>query len=68
MSQIEAERFLGRLITDADFRKNAANSLEKTILGEGIVLSRDEITLLNRIDFSQFIRIADTIDDSIKRS
>lgn len=68
MSQIEAERFLGRLITDADFRFKAANSLENAILVEGIVLSSDEISLLKRTDFSQFIHVADSIDDAMKRS
>ena len=67
MSQIELERFLGRLITDADFRARAAFSLKSACCGEGIVLSSEELSFLNHIDFSQFGQVADTLDDSIRR-
>ncbi|HXE96911.1 MAG TPA: Os1348 family NHLP clan protein [Dongiaceae bacterium] len=68
MSQVEVERFLGRIITDMDFRLMAANSLEKAISRKGIVLSKEEISILNHIDFSQFGMVADILDDSIKRA
>lgn len=67
MSQIEVERFLGRLITDAKFRAIAAKSLEKAINKEGISISKGEIIFLHSIDFLQFGQIAETLDDSIKR-
>ena len=67
MSQVEVERFLGRIITDADFRARAAHSLRNACRGEGIALSSEEISLLCRSDFSQFGRIAETIDDGIRR-
>lgn len=67
MSQIEVERFLGRLITDTGFRTSAARSLEKTTGREGIVLSAEEMSLLSSIDFSQFGPIAELLDGSIRR-
>lgn len=67
MSQIEVERLLGRLITDADFRTRAANSLTKAASKEGIALSAEELSLLGYVDFSQFTMIAETLDGSIRR-
>lgn len=67
MSQAEVERFLGRIITDSNFRVRAANSLANTCFGEGIVLSPEELSLLMYIDFSQFAKIAETINNSIRR-
>ena len=67
MSQVEIERFLGRLITDADFRSRAASSLTKACRGEGITLSTEELSYLNNINFSQFGLVAETLDDSIRR-
>jgi hypothetical protein len=68
MSQIEVERFLGRIITDIDFRTMATHSLEKSIGREGILLSKEEMTILSNIDFSHFGLVAEIIDDSIKRA
>ncbi|MBC8017001.1 MAG: hypothetical protein H7X83_00580 [Verrucomicrobia bacterium] len=68
MSQIEVERFLGRLITDADFRARAACSLEKAASKEGVNLSREEMLLLAGIDYALFGRVAETLDDSIRRT
>lgn len=68
MSQIELERLLGRLITDAEFRARAANSLEKAAGKEGIVLSVEEMSLMRTIDFSRFGQVAETLDDSLRRN
>lgn len=68
MSQIEVERFLGRLITDADFRARAAYSLIKVCCDEGMALSAEEMLLLSHVDFSQFGRVAESLDDSIRRT
>jgi hypothetical protein len=46
MSQVEVERFLGRIITDAQFRARAATSLISVCNGEGITLSKEEMLLL----------------------
>lgn len=68
MSQDGVERFLGRIITDADFRTRAAGALENTSVTVGITLSREEIALLECIDFRLFGQVGDTINDSIRRN
>lgn len=68
MSQIEIERLLGRLITDANFRIRAARSLEQAVRKEGFVLSNEEMSLLYDSDFSHFGLVAATLNDSIKRT
>jgi hypothetical protein len=68
MSQIEIERLLGRLITDADFRVRAAGSLEHAVRKEGFALSKEEMSLLCDSDFSQLGLVAANLNDSIKRT
>ena len=68
MSQIEIERFLGRLITDANFRVRAAKSLEHAVRKEGFTLSKEEMSLLYDSDFSQFGQVSATLNDSIRRT
>lgn len=68
MSQIEIERLLGRLITDADFRVRAARSLENAVRKEGFALSIEEMSLLYDFDLSQFGPVAATLNDSIRRT
>ena len=67
MSQNAVERFLGRLVTDADFRARAASSLKSACCGEGFTLSPKEMSILSDIDFSRFSLVAETLDDSIRR-
>jgi hypothetical protein len=68
MSQIEVERFLGRILTDVDFRSLAESSLEKACYSKGFSLSTEEISFLRNIDFSLVTVLAATLDDSIKRT
>jgi len=68
MSQMEIERLLGRLITDADFRVRAARSLENAVRKEGFALSVEEMSLLYDSDLSQFGLVAATLNDSIRRT
>lgn len=68
MSQNEVERFLGRIITDADFRAHAERSLEGACYSMGFALSAVELSLLSRLDFQSFQPLSETIDDSIRRS
>ena len=68
MSQVEVERFLGRIITDAGFRTSAASSLKRACFGEGFTLSTEEMSFLYKLNFSQFGLIAETLDDSIRRT
>jgi len=68
MSQNEVERFMGRIITDAEFRACAERSLERACYSEGYALSAVELSLLCNLDFQLFQQVYETIDDSIKRS
>ena len=68
MSQIEVERLLGRLITDADFRVRAERSLEHAVRKEGFALSIEEMSLLYESDLSQVGLVAVTLNDSIRRT
>jgi hypothetical protein len=67
MSQIEIERFLGRILTDEEFREKAKSSLKSACYSEGIDLSTVEVSLLQHINFSLFGMVAETLDDSIRR-
>jgi hypothetical protein len=68
MSQAAVESFLGRIITDAVFSAQASRSLESTCRNEGLTISAEELMYLKMIDLAQFRRIADGLDDAIKRS
>jgi len=68
MYQMEVERFLGRIITDANFRAKAAISLDSTCHSEGFTLSNEEIALLRHLDAALFSSIAELLDDSLRRT
>jgi hypothetical protein len=68
MSQESVERFLGRLITDDDFRKSAEASIINTCIEYGIMLSGEEQRIIQGIDLDKFISLADSVDGNIKRS
>ncbi len=67
MSQAAVESFLGRVITDAKFSIQASRSLESTLRNEGLAISAEELIYLKMIDLAQFRRVADGLNDSIKR-
>jgi hypothetical protein len=67
MSQIEVERFLGRILTDPDFRARAASSLQSACSNEGIALSPEEMSCLRHINYFMFGHLAETLDDAIRR-
>ena len=68
MSQAEVERFLGRIITDAKFRAKTRGCLEGACFSTGFSLSIAEITFLQHIDYALIELIAESIDDSIRRT
>lgn len=68
MSQAEVERLLGRLITDAGFRKKAEQSLCSASYAEGFALSDEEVRFLEKLNFSCFSLLEETLDDSIRRT
>jgi hypothetical protein len=67
MSQSAIESFLGRLITDARFKAKVASSLENACRDEGLIFSEEEISYLKKINFFLFDRVAESLDDAIKR-
>jgi hypothetical protein len=67
MSQIEVERFLGRMVTDEHFRARAEGSLVATCFCEGVGISTREMALLGHLDYSLFGALSQNIDGSITR-
>ena len=67
MSQAALESFLGRLITDKDFNAKAVLSLENACRAEGYNISAKEISYLKTIDYMMFSKMAEGLDDAIKR-
>jgi hypothetical protein len=68
MSQDSVERFLGRIITDEQFRQKAGKSIKNVCIKEGLTLSQEEIMLIEKVDLVFFGQVAESIDDSIKRA
>lgn len=68
ISQDNVERLLGRLVTDADFRREAAISLEKLCYREGYELTAGELRLLARIDVHALERMALLLDLGLLRA
>ena len=68
MSQEAVERFLGRVITDERFRKQAMSALEQSCLSEGYALSPTETAFLAKLDFRLLGFVATTLHDSIRRN
>jgi len=67
MSQDSVERFLGRIITDEDFRECARNSLPEACVKGGYLLTHHEIEILRILNFEQFVLVSKMIDKRIKR-
>ncbi len=67
MAQESVEKFLGRLITDDDFREFIKNSFNKACLEYGYTLTPAEQKIMQSIDFDSFIYLSNSIDRGIKR-
>ncbi len=66
MSQDSVERFLGRLLTDDDFRKSVMNSFNRVCFEEGFELTGEERKILQKTDFEKFTMLANVINEGIK--
>ena len=67
MSQEAVERFLGRLLTDDEFRKRATTALADACREEGYSLSHEELRAIGPEDFERMKSVAEELDSSIKR-
>lgn len=68
MSQNAIESFLGRVITDKQFRQLAMVSPEYACSNAGLAISSLEKVCLQALDLSLLDSMADSIDCSIRRS
>lgn len=67
MSQESVEMFLGRLITDDEFRKLVSKAFVKACTDYGFRLTKEEQKILQEIDFDKFVPLAENMDGRIKR-
>jgi hypothetical protein len=67
MSQEAVERVLGRLITDEQFRCQAADTLEAACYQEGYRISAAELRLLSRLELQRITELADRLDPGLCR-
>jgi hypothetical protein len=68
MSQAAVEQVLGRMITDEQFRRLAANSLEAACLKEGYRLFPAELRLLSGVDLQCVNELAGRLDPRLCRA
>ncbi len=68
MSQESVERVLGRLITDEQFRRQAADSLEAACLREGYRLFPVELRLLSGLDMKGINELAGQLNPGLCRA
>lgn len=68
MSQKSVELFLGRLVTDDDFRHRAHIDLLRTCSEQGFVLTEVEKKLLEQMDLDAFVLPAKKLNDGLKRA
>ena len=68
MSQESVEKLLGRLVTDEDFREQAAAGFSKVCFEAGFDLTDAERKIVQGIDFERFAFLSGVLDKRIKRS
>jgi len=68
MSQEAVERVLGRLITDARFRRAVGNSLETACVQQGYSLSLTELRFLSELELKEISALAARINPGLCRA
>ena len=68
MCQDSVERLLGRMLTDASFRTDAAASLANVCRREGYDLTEGELKLVERINIRTFETVAARLDPGLCRA
>jgi putative modified peptide len=67
MSQRDVERTLGRLLTDASFRRNFFRDPARACLELGVQLAAHEVDALLRVPTRRLVSLAAQLDDRICR-
>lgn len=68
MSQDAVERVLGRLLTDVNFRRLAAESLETACRETGYLLMPTELQLLSELKLSRVAELAAELNPGLCRA
>lgn len=68
MSQKAVELFIGRLITDDQFRQMATTSLSEACFKVGLELTPMEIALISRMEIKSFADLSLCIDPGLRRA
>ncbi len=68
MAQNSVEIFIGRILTDDVFRREAIQSFDNATAAEGFVFTAEEREALKRLDHDLVERLSLGIDMGIKRS
>lgn len=68
MGQDSVERYIGRILTDDFFRREANLSFDEVCAAEGFVFTNAERRTLRGLDHDLFERLSTRIDRGIKRS
>ena len=68
MSQEVVERVLGRLITDTNFRRLTAESLEMACRQSGYLLTPTELQLLSRSKLNSIAELGAELDPGLCRA
>ena len=68
MGQDSVERYIGRILTDDLFRREANLSFDSACAAEGFVFTTEERRTLRGLDHDLFERLSSRIDMGIKRS
>jgi hypothetical protein len=67
MSQRDVERTLGRLLTDASFRRDFFRNPARACLEAGVQLAAHELDALLRVPPRRLVNLAGELDDRICR-
>ena len=67
MSQLAVEQILGRLLTDAAFRRRFFEAPVRATLLSGLTLSPEELDALHHIPQNEMVALSQQLDDRICR-
>lgn len=68
MSQESVERFLGRIITDDDFRRMAMGSMKLAMASNDLTFTDEEMDSVSSVDWDIIELASSNLDKAIKRS